>query len=1305
MNVFTVVKPVSGQISCVLSCCNAVRVAPFIQFHSIYNTFPLKNIKVLVILLGMMTVFFTPAFSAITQVGTTQSAYVTGKGNRTLTLAKPAGLTAGDIMIVSIVKYNGSISDPTAPTGWTKIDARGLCGSSYDRGAVFYRIANGSEGASFSFTIPGTVLSTTYAEGALIAYTGVDLLSPFDVTPGTITTPGAAATTVSPVGITTVSNNALVLMLGLSSSYYLNTCSFDSWSVTTSPSLTELYDLLGAEVASVGAASGIKDTAGATGNGTITLSLLSYAGGIILALRPKSPTITSFTPISTCKDAGTSITITGINFTGATAVSINGSAASFTVNSNTQITATVPVGAASGFITVTTPYGTAQSVNPILLKAPPVPEADITPTTCSTSTDGAIRPNNIPVAVNFSSASSQYVNLNTPLLSNLSAFTIEGWVKTTSYYRNSFFGQNDAIEFGLTTDGKVELWSQGVSIYFTSATVYPQDGQWHHVAGTGNGSVMTIYVDGVIVGTTSHNATTNYGTSSFNTMIGGGVWNGTGDYTNGQILKVGFWNKALTQNEIAALASTPMGYKTTDTGLIAGYNFYEGTGTSLSRIPAGTAGTLTATQTWSDLFTYSWSKTGGGYSTTTKNITGLSTGTYSLAATFNGCTSNSAGFVVGYANTESVAPTGITGNTSVAYGNSTTLTVSGGSLGGGASWKWYSGSCGGALVGTGSSVTVSPVATTTYYVRAEGTCNITSCAAITVRMKNYWIGTQSTVWSNAANWSHGVPASGDDVEFATTSNYITAAVKDLILDADYVIGNLTNASNYKLIIPTARTLRINGVASSNSADRILVQSASGVANGSLIFTQPALNSALQASVEMYSKAFKGTPITFLDPVTGETYTVSFHWQYFGIPVQSAVYSSIFTVAPVSYVRVANETKNGNTVYYDEWTQLYDADLLYPFKGYEITQNISQGSGKLITFKGALVTADQTLTLTKTTSGTTVDTGSGANIFGNSFTAAIDINKIVFPSSGVEKTVYLYNTGSLKEWSDYYDDAEGQLVAPGSYYAVPQNTSPIIQREIPSMQGFMLMATTNNSIVTIPYSSVLNNTLPQRVPSLADEAFSYLTVDVLGKSAADRVWLFSHPETSHRYDNGWDGRKMSGTEGLSLFVDENPDQLQVSTSENLDKTYLSLIAGKDTEYALRINKKHLSDYKTLYLTDLVTKKVTDLSGLDEISYTFTATNTAKSERRFLITSKDSKPNNEQETKKVDIFSRGNAVMINNPSDASGVVRIFDMIGQLRYTTALQENSVTAIRTVLPPAIYVVRVTATGIDQSEKIMIHH
>src|SRR5207247_1779000 len=73
------------------------------------------------------------------------------------------------------------------------------------------------------------------------------------------------------------------------------------------------------------------------------------------------PTITSFTPAS--GPVGTSVTISGTNFTGATAVLFNSVSASFTVNSATAITATVPAGATSGPIGVTTPDGTASSAS------------------------------------------------------------------------------------------------------------------------------------------------------------------------------------------------------------------------------------------------------------------------------------------------------------------------------------------------------------------------------------------------------------------------------------------------------------------------------------------------------------------------------------------------------------------------------------------------------------------------------------------------------------------------------------------------------------------------------------------------------------------------------------------------------------------------------------------------------------------------------------------------------------------------------------------------------------------------------
>jgi uncharacterized repeat protein (TIGR03803 family) len=71
------------------------------------------------------------------------------------------------------------------------------------------------------------------------------------------------------------------------------------------------------------------------------------------------PTIKTFTPTS--GPVGSVVTITGTSLLKATAVRFGTVAASFTVNSDTQITATVPTGAVTAKIAVVTPGGTATS--------------------------------------------------------------------------------------------------------------------------------------------------------------------------------------------------------------------------------------------------------------------------------------------------------------------------------------------------------------------------------------------------------------------------------------------------------------------------------------------------------------------------------------------------------------------------------------------------------------------------------------------------------------------------------------------------------------------------------------------------------------------------------------------------------------------------------------------------------------------------------------------------------------------------------------------------------------------------------
>jgi uncharacterized repeat protein (TIGR03803 family) len=65
--------------------------------------------------------------------------------------------------------------------------------------------------------------------------------------------------------------------------------------------------------------------------------------------------------VTTSAKVGKTVEILGQGFAGTTAVSFNGTAAAFHVVSNTYLTATVPNGATSGIVTVSTPGGTLES--------------------------------------------------------------------------------------------------------------------------------------------------------------------------------------------------------------------------------------------------------------------------------------------------------------------------------------------------------------------------------------------------------------------------------------------------------------------------------------------------------------------------------------------------------------------------------------------------------------------------------------------------------------------------------------------------------------------------------------------------------------------------------------------------------------------------------------------------------------------------------------------------------------------------------------------------------------------------------
>lgn len=513
-----------------------------------------------------------------------------------------------------------------------------------------------------------------------------------------------------------------------------------------------------------------------------------------------------------------------------------------------------------------------------------------------------------------------------------------------------------------------------------------------------------------------------------------------------------------------------------------------------------------------------------------------------------------------------------------------------------------------------------------------------------LKWKNYWIGTTSTEWGTASNWTANfVPAKYEDVEFATAANNggsngrgTGTAVKDLHLDnlnqddsGGRIIGNLINNSDKNLVITTGNQLIINGTVTDGNATAgtIVVKSSPTIPTGTLKFTDPTKNKNVKATVEFYNQAFECSTCGLYKN----------NWQYFGIPVQDADFPYLIN-AQTEVVNQWVEPFNGN-----KWRPApYTPDVkLKAFKGYEITRksqevpNVSSSENNaLYSFSGMLNVGDASVGLTRTYN----VNYAGANLVANSYTAAIPIRTdktgLVFPT-GFDQTVYLFNTGTRDQWRKLNGTAiTTNGYRSGQYLAVPVNQGGQgnLPERIPSMHSFMVLYPDNNPPATgnlsanlgIQYDKLEKNTtvnsgggtqIVTRSASSADKTaengsatatpqLPVLIMDVVGEQSADRVWIFAKEGTTHGFDNGWDGRKMEESDIAQLYVaGTDKSKLQVATVPDMNSVRLGFVAEADGKYTFDFSLQGTLKGADLFLYDAVTGRSTRIN--DNGSYIFEA----------------------------------------------------------------------------------------------------
>jgi hypothetical protein len=213
-----------------------------------------------------------------------------------INLVKPPSTAAGDFLIASINLMDNT-KTLTPPAGWTFIrQDLGGAGDTAINFYSYYRVADGSEGATFSFTTAGSSVMV----GAISRITGVFSVTPINTHGGQVNNLSANGTAPS---VTTTLADCLL--------YYAAAAQVQS-NATPPGGMTERFDLDGSVSGIFGSIEGATEdrpTAGATGTRANTWGSAQDNAGQLVALN-SAPTLQGAANLSGDGDLSATATAT-----------------------------------------------------------------------------------------------------------------------------------------------------------------------------------------------------------------------------------------------------------------------------------------------------------------------------------------------------------------------------------------------------------------------------------------------------------------------------------------------------------------------------------------------------------------------------------------------------------------------------------------------------------------------------------------------------------------------------------------------------------------------------------------------------------------------------------------------------------------------------------------------------------------------------------------------------------------------------------------------------------------------------------
>ena len=603
----------------------------------------------------------------------------------------------------------------------------------------------------------------------------------------------------------------------------------------------------------------------------------------------------------------------------------------------------------------------------------------------------------------------------------------------------------------------------------------------------------------------------------------------------------------------------------------------------------------------------------------------------------------------------------------VNVGGSTTLSIASGNLNDAAYWQWYSGSCDGTIVGSGTSIAVSPAVTTTYYAQGEGNGTTGSCGSITIIVTGNWLGTTSTNWSEPTNWSNNtIP---DDTKNVVISSFGIPHFPQITATSS--CNDLTLESGASLTINSGKILTVTGtLTNSAGTSGLVIKSTSDGSTGT------------------------GSLITSTDGVdaTVERWMSGSIWHLISPVVTGQSVSDFITTSANGVSNNGNHYALAPYVESDDSWNYYNVSGIRPDyfstigTGYEMLRS----SSGVVSFLGSLASGNQIVDIAKS--------GNGWNLIGNPYPCALDVKLFLDDAS---------NTSNLDGAYLGIYVADIANVTTYGYTAINKISNPTLK--LSSGEAFFIKSKTGGGSLNFTTS----------MKSLTSDAFKSVTVDhpqitLSAETPTDRMSTSVHyiSGMTNGLDPGYDaGLYNGGVSPFSIYtklVDDNGInfQIQALPDNNYDNIVIpvGLVAASGVSVTFKAEALNIPTGYKVVLEDRTTETFTRLD--DGGVYTVVLNTASQGTGRFFLRTTQivsAAPKDLSMELKVIALPQQELIQVYGAVSLPATAKVYDITGRLLLTkvlTGINQNDIPL--TGAANGVYMLKVESKKTPVTKKIL---